>query len=67
MPSRATRPIPAPEDEARNDVPLPTPQPDFDLLAFIERFRASHDLAEMDAPGFTAALRDPDTGPDVRL
>lgn len=67
MSSKAARRTPVTEHEAGAEIPLPAPSPDGDLLGFIERFRATHDLAEMDAPGFTAGLRDPDPGPDVRL
>lgn len=67
MPNRAARPRIEPNDETREAAHQPVPPPPVDLLAFIEQFRASHDLEEMDTPGFTAGLRDPGTEPDIRL
>ena len=67
MASRAAPAVPEHEDRAMADARQPAPVPKANLLAFIEQFRSTHDLVEMDAPGFTAALRDPDPGPDVRL
>lgn len=56
---------------AEQPVPAAAPsgprRPQTELLAFIEQFRASHDLAALDAPGFAEGLRDPSPGPDVAL
>ena len=68
MPARARRQDP--DLPGAQGEPLPAgapPRPPTDLLDFIERFRAEHDLGELDAASFAEGLRDRSQGPDIAL
>ena len=63
MPAKALPSTPPATPSGSADATAPKP----DLLAFIEEFRATHDLVELDGVGFAEGLKDLSPGRNVRL